>query len=172
MKLPKPIVKDKDGCVNVIIETPRGSRNKFTFDEDTGLFKLGKILPAGTAFPLDFGFIPGTKGQDGDPLDILILMEQPTYPGCLIECRLIGIIKGEQKDAGESEYIRNDRILGIPHNSVDYRHVTDIAGFGDIRLNDVIHFFKYYHNMNGGDFRCVGTGDADVAMKLIKDGKE
>src|SRR5437588_54678 len=80
----------KSGALNVIIETAKGSRNKLKYDSKRGLFQLGKVLPRGTIFPFDFGFIPSTRAEDGDPLDILVLMDEPTYPGCLICCRLPG----------------------------------------------------------------------------------
>src|SRR5690242_18658416 len=106
MRLPEAF--GKKNLVNVVIETPRGSKNKYDYDEEHDYFKLGKTLPDGTAFPLDFGFVPHTKAPDGDPIDALVLMEQPTYPGCIIECRCIGVIEAEQKEKGESA-TRNDR---------------------------------------------------------------
>ncbi|HEX8201166.1 MAG TPA: inorganic diphosphatase, partial [Isosphaeraceae bacterium] len=86
----------KTGELNVIIETPKGSRNKFDFDEELGLFKLGGVLPAGAVFPYDFGFVPATRGGDGDPLDVLVLMDEPAFVGCLVPARLIGVIEAEQ----------------------------------------------------------------------------
>src|SRR3984893_12048703 len=86
------------GDLNVIIESPRGSRNKFDFDDEYKLFKLAKVLPEGMVFPFEFGFIPGTRGDDGDPLDILILMDAPTTTGCLLTARLIGVIEALQTD--------------------------------------------------------------------------
>ena len=95
MKMPQPFTEDKKN-INAVIETPKNSGIKYTFDPETGLFKLSKILPEGLVFPLHFGFIPSTKGEDGDPLDVLILMDEPSYPGCLLECRLVGTIEAEQ----------------------------------------------------------------------------
>src|SRR5918912_4248095 len=86
------------GELNVIIETPKGSRNKFDYDEETGLFKIGGVLPAGASFPFDFGFVPSTVGGDGDPLDVLVLMDDPAFPGCLVAARLIGVIQAEQTE--------------------------------------------------------------------------
>src|SRR5690242_6389413 len=86
------------GELNVIIETPKHSKNKYAYDEKLRLFKLKSMLPEGASFPYDFGFLPCTKGEDGDPLDILVLMESPAFPGCLVECRLIGIIEAEQTE--------------------------------------------------------------------------
>src|SRR6185295_3939794 len=98
------------GC-QAIIETPKGCRNKFDYDRDSNLFKLGGLLPEGMMFPFDFGFIPSTLGEDGDPLDILVLMDAPAHVGCLIEVRLIGIINAEQTENGKTEV--NDRLLGV-----------------------------------------------------------
>ncbi len=81
---------NKDGGINVIIETPKGFRNKYAYDEEFGLIALTKTLPAGSSFPFDFGFIPQTKGGDGDPLDVLVIMEEPAFAGCLVNCRILG----------------------------------------------------------------------------------
>src|SRR5919202_2577365 len=106
------------GEVNVIIETPKGSRNKFKYDEQRGLFKLSGVLPAGAVFPFDFGFVPSTRGEDGDPLDVLVLMDEPAFAGCLVPSRLIGVIEAEQTEEGTTE--RNDRLIAVAANS--YTH--------------------------------------------------
>jgi inorganic pyrophosphatase len=80
----------------VVVETPRGDRNKYKLDEQTGRFKLSKVMPEGMVFPFDFGYFPETKGEDGDPLDVLVLSDEPTSPGCLIDCRLIGVMLARQ----------------------------------------------------------------------------
>src|ERR1700748_3583860 len=97
MKLPKTFCDDKQS-VHVIIETPAGYRHKFDYDPQMEMFKLKKTLPGGTDFPLEMGFIPGTLGEDGDPLDVLVMTEQHTFPGCLMECRILGILEAEQKE--------------------------------------------------------------------------
>src|SRR5437868_9572077 len=91
---------DGDGpdVVQVIIETTKGSRNKYSFDPKQKVFQLSKVLPAGMAFPYDFGFVPSTKAEDGDPTDVLVLMDEAAFPGCLLKCRVVGIIEGEQGD--------------------------------------------------------------------------
>ncbi|HEY6340123.1 MAG TPA: inorganic diphosphatase [Bryobacteraceae bacterium] len=99
----------KKGTCRAIIETPRGCRNKFDYDPESNLFKLGGLLPEGMMFPFDFGFIPSTLGEDGDPLDILVLMDAPAHVGCLIEVRLIGVIFAKQTEDGKKE--TNDRLL-------------------------------------------------------------
>ena len=87
-----------DGLVNVIIETPRGSQNKFDFDPKLRVFVLKKTLPMGTVFPFDFGFIPKTLGEDGDPLDVLVITDEPAYPGCMVHARLLGVLEARQED--------------------------------------------------------------------------
>src|ERR1700739_990480 len=99
----------KKGTCRAIIETPKGSRNKFDYDPEAQLFMLGGLLPEGMMFPFDFGFIPSTRGEDGDPLDILVLMDAPAHVGCLIDVHIIGIIEAAQTKKGKTE--RNDRLL-------------------------------------------------------------
>ncbi len=107
--------------LRVVIETPKGSRNKFKYDEDLGCYRLNKVLPEGMSFPLDFGFVPQTKAEDGDPLDVLVLMDQPAYPGIVVESRIVGVIEAEQTDGDKT--IRNDRVLAV---SVDSHTHADI----------------------------------------------
>src|SRR4051794_7660199 len=110
-------VDKQSGNVNVIIDTPKGSRNKFKYDADHALFKLTKILPAGSAFPFDFGYIPGTQGEDGDPIDVLVLMDEAAFVGCLVPARLIGVIEAEQTEDGKT--LRNDRLIAVAAMSHD-----------------------------------------------------
>ncbi len=112
-------------CVcRAIIETPKGSRNKFDYDPDSGLFMLGGLLPEGMMFPYDFGFLPSTLGEDGDPLDILVLMDAPAHVGCLMEVRIIGIITAEQTEDGKTE--SNDRLLGVAVHSYNHEGLESI----------------------------------------------
>src|ERR1041385_7490412 len=100
---------DDSHVLNVIIESPKGDGNKFSYDSELGLFRLKKILPAGSVFPFDFGFIPATLCDDGDPLDVLVLMDIPVFAGCLVPCRVIGVIEAKEKEKGRVE--RNDRLI-------------------------------------------------------------
>src|SRR6202051_4738931 len=106
-----PRDEDDGDLIQVIIETPKGSRNKYAFDPEQKVFQLKKVLPAGMAFPYDFGFVPSTRAEDGDPVDVLVLMDEPAAVGCLLTCRIIGIIEGEQGKKKNPE--RNDRIIAI-----------------------------------------------------------
>ena len=129
--------QDDDSLVQVVIETPKGSRNKYAFDPEQKVFELKKVLPAGMAFPYDFGFVPRTKAEDGDPTDVLVLMDEPAFAGCVLKCRLVGIIEGEQIEG--KERLRNDRVVAIEkenHSFADIQHIGDLgeeisAGAGD-----------------------------------------
>ena len=110
----RPLDSDDRKTIQVVIETPKGSRNKYAFDPKQRVFErlsLRRILPAGMTFPYDFGFIPSTEADDGDPVDVLVLMDEPAFPDCLLKCRVIGVIQGEQGTKKSKE--RNDRVVAI-----------------------------------------------------------
>src|SRR5882757_7133861 len=115
------------GTVDVVIETPKGSAQKYDYDEETHFFKLKKILPSGMVFPYDFGFIPDTKGEDGDPLDVIVISEFCSFPGVIIKCRIIGGIKAEQSEEEDSKkMIRNDRFIAVPACSNIFQDVKEV----------------------------------------------
>src|SRR5579864_7303220 len=114
----------KKGTCRAIIETPKGSRNKFDYDPDSNLFMLGGLLPEGMMFPFDFGFIPSTLGGDGDPLDVMVLMDEPAHVGCLLDVRIIGVIEATQTQHGKTE--RNDRLLAVAVHSYQHENVSSI----------------------------------------------
>jgi inorganic pyrophosphatase len=99
--------------ITVMVESPKGFNQKFNYDPSERRFTLSKILPAGLVFPFDFGMIPGTKGEDGDPLDIIVISESATFPGCMVECRIIGALQADQTER-DGRKMRNDRFLGVP----------------------------------------------------------
>jgi inorganic pyrophosphatase len=109
-KLP---VRNKGGDVHVVVETPRGSAAKLEFDPDLQAFTLSKSLMLGLSYPYDWGFIPSTKGEDGDPIDVLILHDAATSPGLVLKCKIIGVLEVFQKDSGKQK-IRNDRLIAVP----------------------------------------------------------
>ena len=144
----------KNKTLTVIIETPKGSRNKFTFDEQHELFKLGGVLPAGAVFPFDFGFIPSTKGEDGDPLDVLLLMDEPAFAGCLIEARLLGVIEAEQTE--EDKTVRNDKLVAVAAEAHTHRDVESLDDLPERLLEQIEHFFVSYNEFKGRRFRPLG----------------
>ena len=158
---------DKDH-VNVVVETPKGSRTKYAYDPESGLFALKKVLPDGMVFPYNFGFIPSTIGEDGDPLDVLLWMEQPVAPGCLVEARLLGVLKAEQKEDKQTE--RNDRLIAVPDLTELQRDLRSIKELESQELDEIEHFFVSYHLLEGTRFKVLGRGGPGKARDLVQEG--
>lgn len=152
--------------VSVMIDTPQKSRNKFKFDPHTRAYKLSKILPEGMVFPYDFGFLPSTKGEDGDPLDVLVLIEEPTFPGCVVECRLVGVIEAEQS-AGSEKQVRNDRLVGVARASLLYSEITAIDQVPHAVLTEVEGFFVNYDRLRNIDFKVLARSGPDRAVEIL-----
>lgn len=162
----KPLEKP-NGTLQVIIETPKGSRNKFAFDPDQRVFSLRKVLPAGMSFPYDFGFLPRTLAQDGDPIDVLLLMDEPAFPGVLAPSRLIGVIEGEQLD-GKNKVRRNDRLLAVAQGSHQYANIRTFKDLPSLFLKEIEEFFVNYHRLEGKQYRLLGCKGTGEAMNLIQ----
>jgi inorganic pyrophosphatase len=169
MILPPTFSKKKDG-IHVVIETPQGSRNKYDYNNDTDSFELKKVLPSGTSFPLDFGFIPNTIGEDGDPLDVIIVSDSPFFPGCIVECRVVGVLVVKQKEK-KAKAVRNDRFIAVPSNSLNFSNVRDIRDINKRLLNEVVHFFEYYNEMEGKKVQLIQKGNKSLAVRLIRKGQ-
>lgn len=156
----------KDNLLQVIIETPRGARNKYSFDPDQRIFSLKKVLPAGMVFPYDFGFLPRTLAEDGDPIDVLVLMDEAAFPGCLVQARLIGVMEGEQIDG--KKRIRNDRLLAVAettHLYADLQHYTDLPRKF---LGEIEEFFVNYHQLEGKKYKLLGCKGPRTASTLVR----
>lgn len=147
-------------------ESPKGYGQKFDYDTASQRFRLSKILPAGLVFPFDFGMIPGTKGEDGDPLDIIIIAENATFPGCLINVRIIGALQAEQTER-DGRTMRNDRFLGIPLVSQLFAEVSDVSQLPENIINQLEYFFKNYNEQAGKQFRVTGRLTATEALRLL-----
>jgi inorganic pyrophosphatase len=165
----KPIDK-KDQLLQVIIETPAGSRNKFAFDPDQGIFALKKVLPAGMVFPYDFGFLPKTLAPDGDPIDVLLLMDEPAFPGIAVKARLIGVIEGEQLDGKKK--IRNDRLVAVADANHMYANVRRMKDLPKKWVDELEVFFVNYHNLEGKKYRLLGVKGETTALGLIKQAQQ
>jgi inorganic pyrophosphatase len=166
----RPRDEDDDDIIRVVIETPEGSRNKYAFNPTEKVFELKKVLPAGMDFPYDFGFVPSTKADDGDPVDVLVLMDEPAFTGCVLKCRVIGIIEGEQGDKKETE--RNDRIVAIEiqnHSWADIRHIDDL---GKEFREELEEFFINYHKLSAEQYRVIGVKGPAAAGKCIEKGRQ
>ena len=162
-----PAFADEDeGVLNAVIETPSGSRNKFKFDEKLGFFALSGVLPEGMVFPHAFGFVPNTKAADGDPEDILIIMDEPTFTGCIVRTRLLGVIEAEQTEDGKTE--RNDRLISVAAHSRDYSEIQTLDDLNQNMVKEIEQFFMNYNKERGKKFRVLGTRGPKQALKLLE----
>ena len=160
----------KSGDLNIVVDTPKGSRNKFVLDEDLGLFRLGGVLPAGAVFPYDFGFVPRTLGGDGDPLDVLVLMDEPAFVGCLISARLVGVIEADQTEGGETT--RNDRLIAVSTRSHNHHDIEELDQFNANLVAEVEHFFVSYNLAKGKEFKPLGRHGAERARRVLAEGAD
>lgn len=165
----KPLDRHDPKMLRVVIETPKGSRNKFAFDPKQHIFELKHVLPAGMAFPYDFGFVPSTLADDGDPIDVLVLMDEPAFPGCVLTCRPIGVIEGEQGAKKNNE--RNDRIVAIERDAHSWADIKTIDDLGKQFCRELEEFFIDYHKLIGKKFRVLGLKGPDQARRLVKSGR-
>lgn len=155
--------------VRAIIETPKGSRNKYRYDPDCNCFELATALPEGMVFPFDFGFLPSTLGDDGDPLDLLVLMDAPVPSGCMLRCRVIGVIEACQKEAGK-RWERNDRLVGVAVHARTHESIETLAQLRPHSLEDIKAFFVDYNKLDDKKFDPRGDHGPHRARKLIRKG--
>lgn len=156
--------------MNTVIDTSKGDRVKYKFDAESGQFRLSKLLPLGATFPFNFGFIPSTRGEDGDALDMLVLMDEPLRIGTVAPILLIGVLKAEQKE--KTRIMRNDRLLGVVKTELNppaFRALKDVQ---KQCLDEIEHFFISYNQMEGREFKPLGRGGAEEAKKIIKEGEQ
>ena len=166
----KPVDEDDKQLLRVVVEIPKGSRNKFAFDAEQHIFELKKVLPAGMTFPYDFGFVPSTIADDGDPTDVFVLMDEPAFPGCILSCRPIGVIEGEQKSKKGKE--RNDRIIAVEKDAHSFAGVKTIDDMGNKFEKELEEFFVNYHKLTGKEYRVLAMKGPDQARKLVKNGRK
>lgn len=157
----------EDGSVHVVVETPKGSPNKYAYSEAFGTFQFKMVLPDGMSFPYDFGMVPSTEGDDGDPLDILILLDAPAFPGCVLEARLIGVIEADQRER-DGIWERNDRLIGVAVKARTHAHIHALSDLRPGMLDEVEAFFAQYNQLAGKDFKVRGRGDAETAVTLVR----
>src|SRR3954471_8463414 len=141
-QLPHDLDKKKCEC-KAIIETPKGRRNKFKYEHDSGLFSLSNLLPEGFSFPFDFGFIPSTVAEDGDPLDVIVLMDEPAHVGCLLQVRLIGVVKVVQTEDGKKT--QNDRLVAVSARSFEYEGIKSVSELRSSLTEQISEFIGLYN---------------------------
>ena len=151
----------KPGILNVLIEIPGGSKNKYEFDKDLEAFALDRVLYSSVRYPYDYGFVPNTLADDGDPLDGMVMMDEPTFPGCVIPCRPIGML--EMIDGGD----RDEKILCVPDKDPRYAHVKSLKDVAPHRLEEIAEFFRSYKNLEKKVTQILGWQDVDKVAALV-----
>ncbi len=159
--LSKIPARPKEGLINVLVEIPGRSHNKFEFDKDLGIFALDRVLYAAVYYPGDYGFVPKTLADDGDPLDGLVLMDEPTFTGCLIAARPIGVLG--MIDSGEGD----EKILCVPVKDPRYAGVKDLSDIAQHRLDEIAEFFATYKRLEKKVTEITGWQGVEVAQRLV-----
>lgn len=156
----------EDGELLAVVETPKGSRNKYAFNQDLRAFELRKVLPRGMIFPFDFGFIPSTKAADGDPLDVLLLLDNSVPMGCVVRIRAIGALEAEQREGGR--WTRNDRVVAVAIHAQLHANAKRLKELNPELLDEMEAFFRNYNESQGKEFRVLNRCGPKTAMKLIE----
>ena len=157
-----------DDAVNIVIETSKGQRAKFKYEPEHGMFRFEKVLPLGQTFPFDFGFLPSTIGGDGDPIDVLLLSEEPVPIGSLVLGKIVAVMEGEQVEKGETQ--RNDRIIAIPLDARSREPVQPAVHFDEGLAKSLTEFFVTYNKLQGKEFRPLGTQGEEHALEIVHRG--
>jgi inorganic pyrophosphatase len=152
----------KPGLINVLIEIPGGSKNKYEFDKDLQAFALDRVLYSSVQYPYDYGFVPNTLADDGDPLDGMVIMDEPTFAGCVIAARPIGML--EMIDGGD----RDEKILCVPDKDPRYANVKSINDIASHRLEEIAEFFRTYKNLEKKVTEILGWHDVDKVKPLVE----
>ncbi len=161
MHLSRLPLKDDQDRYLAVIEAAAGSRNKCKFEPAYGALVLHSVLPLGYSFPYAFGFLPSTRAEDGDPIDVLVLLDEPVPPGTVVPARLVGILEAEQTEDGET--LRNDRLLAVADKSECYGEVHKLKDVAADVLKRIEQFFIFYHGEKHVEFRPLGWHGADAA---------
>lgn len=163
MDLSRIPAQPKPGLINVLIEIPAGSKNKYEFDKDLNALALDRVLSSSVMYPFDYGFVPNTLADDGDPLDGMVIMDQPTFPGCVIAARPIGML--EMLDGGD----RDEKILCVPDKDPRYTNIKSLKDLPAHRLDEVAEFFRTYKNLEKKVTEILGWQDVDKVLPLVEE---
>jgi inorganic pyrophosphatase len=157
----------EDGDLRVVVETPRGSRAKLDYDPELKTFTLSKSLLAGLTYPYDWGFVPATTCDDGDPLDVMVIHEAATFPGLLLSCKIIGVLQVEQHSKGKKSK-RNDRLFAVPRDSHAERDLDDIRKLSSAQREELVKFFIATDELEEKQLKILGWKGPKAALKTVK----
>lgn len=155
-------MKDETAPLDVIVEIPRGSRNKYEIDEETGAIKLDRVLYSSVHYPTDYGFIPGTRAEDGDHLDVLIIVEEPTFPGCHTQVRPVGVLNMRDEKGPDH------KIIAVPVADPRFDEVTDLGDVAQHWLREIENFFATYKTLEAKETEVIGWAPRDAALEIIR----
>jgi len=158
--------RDKNSDIHVVIETPRGSAAKLKFDPELKVFTLSKSLILGLTYPYDWGFIPSTRGEDGDPIDALVLHDAATAPGLVLKCKIIGVLEVLQKEQGKKD-IRNDRLIAVPRESHREKADKDARDLPKQIRREIEKFFDATDELDNKKLKFLGWKGPKAAARLI-----
>lgn len=162
---------DKEsGNLRIVVETPKGSRNKYKYNPACDCLELATALPEGMVFPYDFGFLPGTIGQDGDPLDVLVLMDAPVAPGCVIRGRLIGAFEARQREKKQKDWVKNDRLVAVACHAQTHQDAKTLNDLRPRVPQEISEFFVEYNKLRGREFETLDICGPRKAMKIAERG--
>lgn len=161
MDLSRIPAQPEPGLINVLVEIAGGSKNKYEFDKDLNAFILDRVLFSSVKYPYDYGFVPNTLADDGDPLDGMVLMDEPTFPGCVIAARPVGML--EMIDGGD----RDEKILCVPAEDPRYNHVKSLEDVAPHRLDEIAEFFRSYKNLEKKVTEILGWQNVDKVAALV-----
>ncbi len=168
-----PFMDGATGHINVVVETPKGSLYKYKYDPRHGAFRLLNALPEGLSFPFDFGFIPSTDGDNGDPLDVLLLLDHPVATGCVAAARLAGVFEVRQRwrGKGEKKWLRNDRFIAVASLGHAYQHVNSLDNLSPEMLDEIEAFFVLHARSTGKELEVLARSGPRRAEKLLDAGR-
>jgi inorganic pyrophosphatase len=158
----------QDGSLNVVVETPRGAVAKFKYDEESGVMMLSRALPLGIAYPYDWGFVPGTRASDGDPIDAMVVWEIASYPGVVLPSRILGALRVEQRNLRTGNRERNDRLLVVPVKAARVDHLQSVFDLSQRVREELEHFFLSVVAFEGKDLRILGFDGPDGGDRLVR----
>jgi inorganic pyrophosphatase len=152
---------------DAVIEIPRGSRNKYEVDHETGRVFLDRVLFTAFTYPTDYGFFENTLGEDGDPLDVLVLLEYPLFPGVGVKVRPVGVLNMTDEAGGDA------KIIAVPYKDPRWQHIQDVSDVPEQTRKEIEHFFTHYKDLEPGKFVNIEEwGDAAAAEKLVQEAIE
>jgi inorganic pyrophosphatase len=157
--------RNDDDAYLAVVEAQAGSRNKYKYEPKLGALTLHRVLPLGTSFPYSFGFIPSTLADDGDPIDVVLFMDEPAAPGTVVPCRLVGILEATQTEKGRT--VRNDRLLAVALESPQYAKCDDVEDIGGTVIEELERFFAFYNAEDGKTFKTKRQRGKGTARKAV-----